>query len=243
MSFTPITRYTKLMTISLAEYGNYWSNAFPSNTGVLKTLSPSNVIEGKRKPDFNYQQISFGSYALVYVGTKNNLKARSVPAIPLKLLNDWGGFFFMSLMTGKKLHAFKWVELPINDEVIEQVNILDQNENQPIISNGTVVIEWGSHSADNVDNIPIDNNIDDNLGDHGVHFVNEMEPENMPSLAGLSHDVTEVQEDYEDNTDEDIILNDIELQMNNAMIAVNEEQDSTILDEDNNVESEMNEDN
>ena len=52
-----------------------------------------------------------------------------------------GGGFFMLLITGKKLHAFKWVELPINDEIIEQVDSLAQAEKQPILSNGNVLIE------------------------------------------------------------------------------------------------------
>ena len=110
------------------------------------TLSPAFIIEGKKKPDFNYQHIAFGSYALIYVGTKNNLKARSVPAIALKPSNDWGGYFFMSLITGRKLHAFKWVKLPINDEVIERVSDLARLEKQPIISNGNIIIEWSTNS-------------------------------------------------------------------------------------------------
>ena len=81
------------MTIHLAGYANYWENAFPSASGVSQTISPSSLIEGKRKPDFNYQHISYGSYALVYVGTKNNMKARSVPVNALKPSNDWGGYF------------------------------------------------------------------------------------------------------------------------------------------------------
>ena len=61
----PYKRYTKLMTIHLAEYVNHWDNVFPSELGVSSTLSPANIVEGKRKPDFNYQHIAFGAYALV----------------------------------------------------------------------------------------------------------------------------------------------------------------------------------
>ena len=52
----------------------------------------------------------------------------------------------MSLITGKKLHAFKWVELPINEEVIERINDLAQKEKQHILSNGTIMVEWGTNA-------------------------------------------------------------------------------------------------
>ena len=76
---------------------------------------------GRANPDFNHNIIVFGSYAMVFTGTKNNMKARSVPAISLGPSNEWGGHFFMSIYTGKRLHAYSWKELQIDDEVIKRV--------------------------------------------------------------------------------------------------------------------------
>ena len=39
------------------------------------------------------KRIEFGAYAMVYVGTHNNMKKRSVPAVVLKVSNEDGGFF------------------------------------------------------------------------------------------------------------------------------------------------------
>ena len=236
----PYKRYTKLMTIHLAEYGNHWSNAFPSHTGVSTTLSPSNIIEGKRKPDFNHQHIGFGSYALVHVGTKNNLKARSVPAIALRPSNDWGGYFFMSLITGRKLHAYKWVELPINDEIIERVNVLALEEKQPILSNGTILVEWGRN--DNIDNESSYVEYEPNQ-ENNTRIINENSIEEEQTLH-IDEDNTNTHDTGigETDIDDDNHLTEIEAQMNKAMMEINEEQDSIILDEENNAEHNINED-
>ena len=75
---------------------------------------------------------------MAYIGTKNNMKSRSVPAIALAPSNGWGGFYFMSILTGRKIHAYKWVTIPINDEVIDQVHALADAEEQPELMNGSV---------------------------------------------------------------------------------------------------------
>ena len=117
----PYKKYPKLMTISLIGSVIYWLNHFPSKNGVSQTLSPANIVIGRPKPSFNHKKITFGSYAMVFTETTNTMKRRSVPAIALRESNDHGGFFFMSLHTGKRLHAYEWEELPIDDEVINRV--------------------------------------------------------------------------------------------------------------------------
>ena len=68
--------------------------------------------------------MEFGAYAMVYMGTKGNMKKRSVPAISLKASNEEGGYFFMSLYTGKRLHSYIWEEMPIDQETIDRVDQL-----------------------------------------------------------------------------------------------------------------------
>ena len=45
------------------------------------------LVEGKQKLDFGKKRIEFGAYAMVYMGTKGNMKKSSVPAIALKASN------------------------------------------------------------------------------------------------------------------------------------------------------------
>ena len=71
----PYQYYTKLMINSLVEYTIYWINVFPSRSGASKTMSPSNIILGRARPNFNYSHIEYGAYAMVFLGTANNMSA------------------------------------------------------------------------------------------------------------------------------------------------------------------------
>ena len=86
------------------------------------------LIEGKQKLDFGDKRIEFGVYAMVYMGTKGNMKKRSVPAIALKASNEEGGYFFMSLYTGKRLHSYIWEETPIDQDTIDRADQLAREE-------------------------------------------------------------------------------------------------------------------
>lgn len=83
--------------------------------------------------DFNKNMIAFGAYALVYTDTSNNNTPRTVPAVALRMSNNAGGHYFMSLHSGKRIHGYKWTELSIDKHVIERVEQLAAKEDQPIM--------------------------------------------------------------------------------------------------------------
>ena len=66
-------------------------NTFPSKNCISDTISPATIVEGKPKLDFSKPKISFGSYALVYTQTSNDMKTRAVPGIALRASNTAGG--------------------------------------------------------------------------------------------------------------------------------------------------------
>ena len=117
----PFKRYTKLMTLMLVEFVLHWLNAIPSTGSASNFIGPATIIEGSMKPYFKYKHLPFGTYCMIYIGTKNNMKARSVPGISLAPSNQWGGHYFMSLISGKKIHGYKWTEIPIGADVIDRV--------------------------------------------------------------------------------------------------------------------------
>ena len=87
---------------------------FPSKNGISSELSPAAIILVSLNPDFNKLRITFEAYAQVYKGNKNSTEQRTVGAISPRIANERGGYYFMSLATGEKLHDFIWTELPIN---------------------------------------------------------------------------------------------------------------------------------
>ena len=103
----PYTRYTQLMTKSLEYTVMQWLDSFPNAVGVLGDYSPANIIEGKLNPDSNRQRLNFGSHALAYHRTNNNMTGRAIPIVALCESNDFDAYYVMSLKTGKHLHARK----------------------------------------------------------------------------------------------------------------------------------------
>ena len=185
------------MLVSLAEYAVYWSNAFPPSNGVSTTLSPVNIVLGRQKPNLNHKYITFGSYALVFVGTKNNMKSRSVPAIALKLSNEWGGYFFLSLITGKRIHAYAWEELPIDDDVVDRIHQLATEENQAVITATIPYIDWGMGNitpSNNKESYEVENEAEDEVNiveDNEATVIGEASNNAIDSSLNM-HDRSEV---------------------------------------------------
>ena len=57
------------------------------------------------------------------------MQRRSTPAITLLPSNQRGGYYFMSLYTGRRLHSYHWTELPIPENVIKRVEAEDAKWN------------------------------------------------------------------------------------------------------------------
>ena len=190
------------MTQHLVESRVTWLNRFPSKSGISTTLSPTSIVLGHPKPDMQRKRIPFGAYAMVYTSTSNDMKARSVPAIALSESNDIGGFYFMSLYTGKKIHGYDWHELPIDDEVIHRVEELAEREKQPKLINQAPLFEWSP-------GIIIEDDNDDNDGDsvNSDDDSNDLEPEQHDNIVTDEDDDSLNDSDLsiDDESDDDII--------------------------------------
>ena len=141
MDVTPYKEFKKLMTIYLVQDMIACLNTFPSKNGISSDLIPAAIIIGSPNPDYIKLKIIFGAYVQVYIGTTNSTKQRMVGAIALLPENERDGYYFMTLATGKQLHAFIWTELPINDQVISRVNNLATKERQPEMTNEYPIFE------------------------------------------------------------------------------------------------------
>jgi len=96
-------------------------NNLPNKQGISRTLSPSAIVLGIGKTECGSLHTTFGAYCEVHCGTTNGSEQRSVSAIALCPSNDEGGYWFMSLDTGCKIHGYIWKELPIPNHVISRV--------------------------------------------------------------------------------------------------------------------------
>ena len=71
----------------------------------------------------------------MFCGTYNTNKERRTSAICLRPSNSQGGYYFMSLETGKRIQGYKFTELAMPDYVIDRVHQL--------------VTYWGIEHPDN----------------------------------------------------------------------------------------------
>ena len=119
-----IQKNTKLMTRSLVQNMATFLNMFPSKNGISSDLIPAAITLGSHNPDYNKLKTTLGSYGQVYICTINRTKQITVENIALQPENEWGGHYFMSLVTVKQLHTYIWTELPINEQVMQRVDNL-----------------------------------------------------------------------------------------------------------------------
>ena len=233
----PYKRYPRIMTVALVESMTTWLNAFPTTNGISSTMSPAAIVIGKHNPDMSRKRINFGAYAMVHIGTTNTMKRRSVPSIALRESNENGGYFFMSLHTGKRLHSNKWDELPIDDEIIKAVENIAEEQGQPLLPDQYPMFEWAPGNL--IDDGDYDDEETEENDDNNEHryFMRETGDHLL-----FDEDDEKLNDDNEDKYDENEIIlqqqnnNDEHENEENEEIAVNNEDE---INEESSIEEEQ----
>jgi hypothetical protein len=171
-------------------------NHFPAHNGVSEFLSPLTIMMGRPSPDYNDMRIEFCAYAQVFKDNSlaNTAKARTTGAIALTPPgNAQGGFYFLSLVTGRRLARQQWDKLPMPDGVIAAVERMAEDEGQPLIGHTAPLLEWSPGVA-----------IEDE--DPAPELQAEPEDGNKPFFEDeYAQDFEEVYDDDNDNnTDETV---------------------------------------
>ena len=219
----PYKRYTKLMTLELISDVNKWLNMFPTDDAICKTMSPAMILEGTHKPDMSKQRVPFGTYAIVYTSTSNNMKSRSVEAIALTDAGPKGGCYFMNIETGKKIHGHKWTVVPISDRVIEMIHEIGIYEKRPLLMKDEIRYEWepGVTIHDYYDNDEENNMINEGNGANEMEFEiehdellnmsdtnDENENENDDNMIQITDDSDDMNVIHNDNSENETEEND-----------------------------------
>ena len=61
------------MTNYLVEGAIYWIHELPSKNVVSNTIGTAGIVPGRLQPNFYRKMIAFGTYAIAYVKTKNDI--------------------------------------------------------------------------------------------------------------------------------------------------------------------------
>ena len=108
-----------LMVDGLARTSVFWVIAVPRPDSACGSQPPILVVEGFRPTLKLHGQFKWGDYVQTVEKTTNTMRERTVGAIFLHLANSpSGGFYFMSLETGKRLHWMAATRLPMPAKVL-----------------------------------------------------------------------------------------------------------------------------
>ena len=122
----PFLRLPKLLLVEIVYTAGKGLNMFPSQNGVSKTISPSSIVTGCPYLDYNLLSSKLGSYVQVFKQNDptNMTKECTTGAITLNPTgNAQGGYFFMSLTTGRRLNRRQWTTLQMTTNVMHCVKM------------------------------------------------------------------------------------------------------------------------
>ena len=194
-------------------------NSFPNKNGISQTISPSAIILGRGPIDGNCLRGVFGRYYEVFCGTDNTQKQRRVSAICLRPSNNQGGYYFMSLDTGAKIHGFNFKELAITNTIIDRVHELAEMENAPDLDeDGCPIFEWEIGDPVHPTNNPIADELDDT-------------PQDIDDNSDDESDTSDHEYNDENNTDEEH-YNDDESMNNNNNTEIMEHESMELISDD-----------
>ena len=123
------------------------------------------------------------------------MKERSIPCIALNRSNNSGGFYFMSLESGKRHNSNQWEELPITDDIIMRVDNLTKQQavTEIILKQLNMDLKFSMKNVDWNDNI-VDSD-----------YVNNDEE----SQEDNNNSVADAEENLLDNGNNDIDIGEI----------------------------------
>jgi hypothetical protein len=172
----------------------FWLNMFPRHDGVSATLSPRALMTGYTLDYTKHCRLEFGSYVQTHEEHDNSMDSRTTGAIALRPTgNRQGGYYFMSLSTGRKLTRNCWTALLLPQDMIDCVDTLGCRCHAAVDltfawRDGTPIADLDndtdSVSADNSDYHPADDDSSDNSSQSGA------------SAAGVDDDDDDDNDDF-----------------------------------------------
>ena len=155
----PFQHLPRIMVSRLIGNAVFWLNAFPHPDGVSDTLSPRYLLTGKHLDYNKHVRLEFGAYAQTHEEHSNDMQRRTIGAICLGPSgNEQGGHYFMSLMTGQRLHRDRWTALPMPQDVIDRVSNMGRRQHMP--KSLTFADRFGHELEDHHDSVDDDHDSD-----------------------------------------------------------------------------------
>jgi hypothetical protein len=200
----------KLLIKELILNSMSWLNAFPSENGVSKVLSPREIITGKQTNFKTDCRVEFGTYCQIHQHNDktNDDNSRSVDAIALGPTgNRQGTYNFLTLDTWEKVTRNNWTELPMPRQIIDIVNNKGRsNKQRPVPRHNNFTFEWRpsipiDQDDMNTTNNELENETNDEVDDNNTTIDNENTNINIDRNENGDEDYDSDEDDDEDETE------------------------------------------
>ena len=134
----PFDIIPKIMVIELAKQAVFWLNSFPHQGGISDTISPRELVTGSRLDYHRHCRYEFGEYVQCHEEHDNSMSARTVGALALRPTgNRQGGFYFLSLASGRVINRNHATKVPMPQGVIDRITKLAEAQSaQPGLAFG-----------------------------------------------------------------------------------------------------------
>ena len=222
-----------IMIVEMIQLSVFWLNSFPAADSASDTLSPRYIVGGFSIDYAQHCKIEFGSYVQVHEEHDNSMVSRTTGAIALRPTgNVQGGYFFMSLTTGRKLIRSHWTELPVPMDVVNRVHDLARkgNANRGLMfadRDGQLMVEDPQENIDedenNVHELTDDEYNENNTtnDDANIEYTDDdtnTADEIVENDTNTADEIVENESEYDDTTIEDDNIDEINENSENESI-------------------------
>ena len=119
----PFQRIPAWLVAEMGKACVFWLNSLPPQSNFGNDLSPRTMVTGQRLDFKRHCRFQFGEYVQTHEQHNNSMMSRTVGALALRPTgNAQGGFYFLSLTTGRVLNRLRATALPMPDNVVDQVH-------------------------------------------------------------------------------------------------------------------------
>ena len=134
----------RVMVREIITQANEFLNVFGNENNIAGGMTLRNIINNLPHIDFKDLLYEFGQYVQIHVDDlpTNTMRSRTIGAISLGPRSIQGKYNYISLETGMKIDGRVVGILPITSEVINRVETLGKNQNQPFSDTKTLTYEW-----------------------------------------------------------------------------------------------------
>jgi hypothetical protein len=125
----PFRKMPMRMITEMVYASVFWLNCFPSASGVSTNVSPRTIVTGQSIDYAKHCRLEFGSYVQTHEQHDNSMAPRTTGAVALRPTgNAQGGYYFMSLTTGRRISRNQWTALPMPQDVINRIVELGEQQ-------------------------------------------------------------------------------------------------------------------